>query len=78
MENRRFMELVEKENGFEFYQAFRDDVAYCHTGVERGYGILEYHLDLVYQLAVRVLVILLGGRHLLGIYLYDLSELILP
>ncbi len=26
MENSRFMELVKKENGFEFYQAFRDEV----------------------------------------------------
>ncbi len=26
MENYRFLELAEKENGFEFYQAFRDEV----------------------------------------------------
>ena len=26
MENCRFTELVEKENGLEFYQAFRDEV----------------------------------------------------
>lgn len=26
MENDRFLELAEKENGFEFYQAFRDEV----------------------------------------------------
>ena len=26
MDTYRFMELVEKENGFEFYQAFRDEL----------------------------------------------------
>ena len=26
MENYRFLELAEKENGFEFYQAFRDEI----------------------------------------------------
>ncbi len=32
MENGRFMELVEKENGFEFYQAFRDEVDWIMGG----------------------------------------------
>ena len=32
MENYRFMELVEKENGFEFYQAFRDEVDWVIGG----------------------------------------------
>ena len=32
MENYRFMELVEKENGFEFYQAFRDEVDWIIGG----------------------------------------------
>ena len=32
MENCRFMELVEKENGFEFYQAFRDEVDWIMGG----------------------------------------------
>ena len=32
MENCRFLELVEKENGFEFYQAFRDEVDWVMGG----------------------------------------------
>ena len=32
MENYRFMELVEKENGFEFYQAFRDEIDWIIGG----------------------------------------------
>ena len=32
MENYRFMELVEKEKGFEFYQAFRDEVDWIIGG----------------------------------------------
>lgn len=32
MENYRFLELVEKENGFEFYQAFRDEVDWIIGG----------------------------------------------
>ena len=32
MEYYRFMELVEKENGFEFYQAFRDEVDWIIGG----------------------------------------------
>ena len=32
MENYRFMELVQKENGFEFYQAFRDEVDWVIGG----------------------------------------------
>ena len=32
MEKNRFLELVEKENGFEFYQAFRDEVDWVIGG----------------------------------------------
>lgn len=32
MQNYRFMELVEKENGFEFFQAFRDEVDWIIGG----------------------------------------------
>ncbi len=32
MENYRFVELVNKENGFEFYQAFRDEVDWIIGG----------------------------------------------
>ena len=32
MENYRFMELVEKEKGFKFYQAFRDEVDWVIGG----------------------------------------------
>ena len=32
MESYRFTELVEKENGFEFYQAFRDEVDWVIGG----------------------------------------------
>lgn len=32
MQNYRFMELVEKENGFEFFQAFRDEVDWVIGG----------------------------------------------
>ncbi len=32
MENYRFLELVEKEKGFEFYQAFRDEVDWIIGG----------------------------------------------
>ncbi len=32
MSDYRFMELVEKENGFEFYQAFRDEVDWIMGG----------------------------------------------
>ena len=32
MENNRFMELVEREDGFEFYQAFRDEVDWVIGG----------------------------------------------
>ena len=32
MMNYRFMELVEKENGFEFYQAFRDEIDWVIGG----------------------------------------------
>ncbi len=32
MENYRFLSLVEKENGFEFYQAFRDEVDWVIGG----------------------------------------------
>ncbi len=32
MEKDRFLELVEKENGFEFYQAFRDEVDWVIGG----------------------------------------------
>ncbi len=32
MDNNRFMDLVEKENGFEFYQAFRDEVDWIIGG----------------------------------------------
>ena len=32
MENYRFLTLVEKENGFEFYQAFRDEVDWVIGG----------------------------------------------
>ena len=32
MENYRFMELVKKENGFEFYQAFRDELDWIIGG----------------------------------------------
>ena len=32
MENYRFLELAEKENGFEFYQAFRDEVDWIIGG----------------------------------------------
>ena len=37
MENYRFMELVEKENGFEFYQAFRDEVDWVIGGKDDTY-----------------------------------------
>ena len=32
MDNYRFMQLVEKENGFEFYQAFRDEIDWIIGG----------------------------------------------
>ena len=37
MENSRFMELVKKENGFEFYQAFRDEVDWIMGGCDDTY-----------------------------------------
>ena len=37
MENYRFMELVEKEKGFEFYQAFRDEVDWIIGGKDDTY-----------------------------------------
>ena len=43
MESYRFMELVEKENGFEFYQAFRDEVDWVMGGKHDTYwfAVLE-------------------------------------
>ena len=37
MESYRFTELVEKENGFEFYQAFRDEVDWVIGGKDNQY-----------------------------------------
>ena len=37
MENYRFMELVKKENGFEFYQAFRDEIDWIMGGKDDTY-----------------------------------------
>ena len=37
METNRFIELVEKENGFEFYQAFRDEVDWVIGGKDDTY-----------------------------------------
>ena len=37
MESYRFMELVEKEKGFEFYQAFRDEVDWIIGGKDGTY-----------------------------------------
>ena len=37
MESYRFMELVEKEKGFEFYQAFRDEVDWVIGGRDGTY-----------------------------------------
>lgn len=37
MEDYRFLELVEKEKGFEFYQAFRDEVDWVIGGKEDTY-----------------------------------------
>ena len=37
MEKYRFTELVEKENGFEFYQAFRDEVDWAMGGKDDTY-----------------------------------------
>ena len=37
MENYRFMELVEKEKGFEFYQAFRDELDWIIGGKDDTY-----------------------------------------
>ncbi len=37
MENYRFMELVEREKGFEFYQAFRDEVDWIIGGYHNTY-----------------------------------------
>ena len=37
MESYRFMELVEKEKGFEFYQAFRDEVDWIAGGKNGTY-----------------------------------------
>ena len=43
MENSRFMELVARENGFEFYQAFRDEVDWVIGGKDDTYwfSVLE-------------------------------------
>ena len=40
MENYRFLELVKKENGFEFYQAFRDEVDWVIGGKEDTYWFM--------------------------------------
>jgi hypothetical protein len=37
MESYRFLELVEKEKGFEFYQAFRDEVDWVIGGKDDTY-----------------------------------------
>ena len=37
MESYRFMELVEKEKGFEYYQAFRDEVDWIIGGKDGTY-----------------------------------------
>ncbi|MBR4150234.1 MAG: hypothetical protein IKR08_02530 [Firmicutes bacterium] len=50
MENYRFVELVNKENGFEFYQAFRDEVDWIIGGkaldVSEAYGVSIGYSDL--------------------------------
>jgi|GEM_PF-6464658 len=50
MENYRFVELVNKENGFEFYQAFRDEVDWIigdkALDVSEAYGVSIGYSDL--------------------------------
>ncbi|MBQ2058623.1 MAG: hypothetical protein II488_02525 [Firmicutes bacterium] len=50
MENSRFLELVEREKGFEFYQAFRDEVDWAIGGkaldVSEAYGVSIGYSDL--------------------------------
>ncbi len=39
MENHRFLELVEKEKGFEFYQAFREEVDWIIGGKDNTFWL---------------------------------------